>query len=177
MDWQRGYIQVYTGGGKGKTTAALGLALRAVGAGLRVYFGQFLKARDCAEVVGLGLLGELVTLERFGSGRWVDRSDPQAYAEELELGIRGLNGIRAAIQSGDYQVVVLDEILGALHKGVVGLEDVVELLKNKPSGVELILTGRNVPEEIVALADLVSEINPVKHYYKSGVPARKGIEF
>ncbi len=177
MIWQRGYIQVYTGNGKGKTTAALGLALRAVGAGMKVYFGQFLKARDCAEVAGLSLLGAQVTLERFGSGRWVDRSDAQAYSEELELGRNGLESVRKAIASGEYKVIVLDEILGALKQGVVRLEEVVALLQNKPPEVELVLTGRDVPQEIAVLADLISEISPVKHYYKSGVPARRGIEF
>ena len=174
---KKGYIQIYTGNGKGKTTAAFGLALRAVGAGLRVYIGQFIKGRDCAEIKGLSLLGELICLERFGSGHWIDREKEQEYAVEIELGRKGIAAVREAVGSKRYDVVILDEILGALNAGVVDLQEVIGILKDKPVEMELVLTGRNAPEELIALADLVSEINPIKHYYAKGVPARKGIEF
>ena len=174
---KKGYIQIYTGNGKGKTTAALGLALRAAGAGLKVYIGQFLKGRDCAEIKGLSLLGEAVCLERFGSGRWVDREKTEEYAIELELGRKGIAAVRGAVSAQRYDVVILDEILGAVNAGVVELAEVLAIIRNKPAEIELVLTGRNAPTELIALADLVSEITPVKHYYTEGVPARKGIEF
>ena len=170
--WLRGCLQIYTGDGKGKTTAAFGLALRAVGAGLRVYIGQFLKLRDCSEVTGLQLLGEGVSLERFGSGNWAKPGDPQ----ERELALRGLERAYAAL-SGGYDLVVLDEIFGALRLQLLDLKDVSELITARPADVELVMTGREAPPEIVALADLVSEIRAVKHYYASGLPARRGIEY
>lgn len=173
----RGFIQIYTGNGKGKTTAVLGLTLRAAGAGLSVYFAQFIKGRDCGEIAGLAALGGKVRLERFGSGRWIDRSNPAAYAEELLLGQQGIAAVRDAVNSLQYDIVVMDEILGAVKTGVVPLSEVVDLLRHKPERVELVLTGRNVPTELVELADLVSEITPVKHYYTRGIAARKGIEF
>ncbi len=176
-NWAKGYIQVYTGNGKGKTTAALGLTLRAVGAGMRVFFGQFLKGRDCAEIAGLKLLGEAVRLERFGSGKWVDKADAQAFAQELALGHKGIECVREAVLSDAYDLVVIDEALGALHAGVIELSAILDILTRKPSRLEVVLTGRNIPAQLEDMADLVSDIALRKHYYQQGVPARKGIEF
>lgn len=176
-EWDRGCVQVYTGNGKGKTTAALGLTLRAAGAGLKVYFGQFIKGRDCAEIKGLALLGESVTLERFGSGRWVNKDKPEQYKEELELGQKGIKAVRAAVESDSYDLVVIDEALGALSAGVIELGELLEIIKTRPERLEVVLTGRNIPEKLRDIADLVSEIKPVKHYFQDGIPARKGIEF
>lgn len=170
--WPRGCLQIYTGDGKGKTTAAFGLAVRASGAGLRVYIGQFLKLRDCAEVTGLKLLGEGLCLERFGSGNWAKPGDPQ----ERELALRGLERAYAALTDG-YDLVILDEILGALRLQLLELSEVIDLVATRPADVELVLTGREAPAELIALADLVSEIRAVKHYYASGLPARRGIEY
>lgn len=175
--WDKGCVQVYTGNGKGKTTAAIGLTLRAVGAGLKVYFGQFIKGRDCAEINGLSLLGDNVTLERFGSGRWIDKTNIEQYNEELELAKRGLNAVRKAVDSGEFDIVVIDEALGALKAGVIAIDEVMSILKNKPEKLEIVLTGRNIPQELLDIADLVSEINSIKHYYEAGLPARKGIEY
>ena len=175
--WKRGCVQIYTGNGKGKTTAALGLTLRAVGAGMKVYFGQFIKGRDCAEIEGLRMLGDNVTLDRFGSGRWIDPSKVELYKEEIELARNGILSVKRAVESGQYQLVVLDEALGAIKRGVLELDDIISIINTKPPMLELIITGRDVPQKLVDVADLVSDISPVKHYYDAGIPARKGIEF
>ena len=175
--WDKGCVQVYTGNGKGKTTAALGLTLRAVGAGLKVYFGQFIKGRDCAEINGLSMLGDSVTLERFGSGRWIDKNKLEQYKEELELAKKGIDSVREAVYSGKFDLVIMDEALGALKSGVINIDEIMYILKNKPAKLEIVLTGRNIPQELLDIADLVSEINPIKHYYETGLRARKGIEY
>ena len=173
----KGYVQVYTGDGKGKTTAALGLTLRAVGVGLKVYFGQFLKGRSCGEIFGLEYLSDRVTLERFGSGRWVNKEKEKEYQEEVTRAQKGVLAVKCAVTSGEFDLVVMDEALGALKQGVISLEDIFSIIALKPEGVELVITGRNAPEKLIERADLVSEIKQVKHYYAAGVKARKGIEF
>ncbi len=173
-DWDRGYIQIYTGDGKGKTTAALGLALRSAGAGLRVYIGQFLKGTPTSEQVSLNAFGEQILIEQFGSGRWLGRGKEIDPAEH-ELAARGLEAIRSAMNGG-YGLVIADEILGAIHSGVLQEETVAALIRKKPASVELVLTGRNAPPKLIELADLVTEMRMVKHYYHDGVGARKGIE-
>lgn len=172
-DWPRGCLQLYLGDGKGKTTAALGLLLRAVGAGLSVYLGQFLKARDCSEHAGLAKLGEQVKAERFGSGRWVKG---QPGEEEFACAAKGLTAVREALLSRRYQVVILDEALDTIGFGLIPLADWLDLLRQRPEQVEVIMTGRAAPPELIALADLVTEMKAVKHYYQTGLKARTGIE-
>ncbi len=169
----QGYVQVYTGNGKGKTTAALGLALRAAGAGLRVFFGQFAKAGDYSEVGALARFSDLVTVEQFGSGGWIKgKPDDEAIAAAR----RGLERASEAVRSGLYDVVVLDEANIATSFGLIGVAEVLELMAMKPVGVELVLTGRGADERIVERADLVTEMKEVKHYLSRGVRAREGIE-
>ncbi len=146
-----GFIHVYTGDGKGKTTAALGLALRAIGNGFKVIMFQFLKERECGE--------HKVRIENFKIIR-MKNFDINEILKEIEK----------------YDVVILDEVFNAIYKGIVKLEDLVSLLKNRPENVEIILTGRNAPKEIIEIADLVTEMRKIKHYYDKGVKARKGIE-
>ena len=171
-NWPRSCLQIYTGHGKGKTTAALGLALRAAGTGLRVYFGQFLKSRDCGEVAALERFAGEITLERFGSGQWAHKGD----AGEIALAQRGIEQVRAALLSGAYDLVVCDEILGALRLELLTLGQVLELARERPVQTELVFTGRDAPEELVQAADLVTEMREIKHYYATGLPARWGIE-
>lgn len=175
MKLDQGCIQVYTGNGKGKTTAALGLAFRALGRGLRVFMVQFMK--------GGGPYGEHAAAERFSSdftivqtGRpgWVNRENPDP--EDIRLARAALETARTALTGGEYDLIILDEANGAVSFGLLNVEDVLELMAQKPRCVELVLTGRNADERIIAAADLVTEMREIKHYYRAGIPARVGIE-
>jgi len=169
-----GLVQVYTGDGKGKTTAALGLALRAAGHGLRTYIGQFLKGRPTGELKAAKLLEPYLTIEQFGEADFVlTRGDPRQAA----LARRGLQRIRQILASGEYDIVVLEEINVALELELIPLEDVLALMEERPSEVELVLTGRGAPQELISRADLVTEMVAIKHPYQRGVKARLGIEF
>ncbi|MBN1540441.1 MAG: cob(I)yrinic acid a,c-diamide adenosyltransferase [Candidatus Thermoplasmatota archaeon] len=174
MTFKKGYLQVYTGDGKGKTTAALGLCLRAVGSGLKVRFIQFMKGRRYSEIDALeGING--FTLTQHGRDEFVSKDNPEQI--DIELAGEGLKAAREAVLSGEYDLVVLDEINVAVDFGLVPLEDVLKLMRQKPEHVELVLTGRYAPQEFLDMADLVTEMREVKHFYLKGVEARKGIEF
>jgi cob(I)alamin adenosyltransferase len=166
-------IQVYTGDGKGKTTAALGQALRASGTGLRVYIGQFIKGGTYSEVKILKRLPN-IKIEQYGRGCFI-KSKPKKI--DIALASRGLNRVKRIIREKKFQVVILDEINIALYLGLLKLSEVINLFKSTPKDIELILTGRWAHPKIIKLADLVSEIRDIKHYYKRGIKARKGIEF
>jgi len=175
MPLHPGLVQVYTGDGKGKTTAALGLALRAAGQGLRVYIIQFMKGwPDYGELNALRHQPN-ITLVQFGRPEFVDREnpDPQDVRMAQEAWQRGLD----VLSDGRYDVVVLDEINVALDYGLVSLQQVLALLEAKPGHVELVLTGRNAHPEVVQRADLVTEMRAVKHPYGAGVDGRRGIEY
>ncbi|MFH1086183.1 MAG: cob(I)yrinic acid a,c-diamide adenosyltransferase [Chloroflexota bacterium] len=169
-----GLVQVYTGDGKGKTTAALGLALRAAGHGLRTYIGQFIKGQDYGELHSVRRLAPLVTIEAFGRPVFI-RAD-QIKPEDIALVQRGLERVRQAVHSGDYQIVVLDEINIAIHLKLATVEQVLDLIQNRPPGVELVLTGRRAPQALLDAADLVTEMREVRHPYQRGIGARRGIE-
>jgi cob(I)alamin adenosyltransferase len=169
-----GFVQVYTGDGKGKTTAALGLVLRALGHGLRPAVLQFMKADPTwGEIVMLKRLQ--VPVEQCGLDHWVIKGE--ATDEDLAAAAAGFARACELVMSGDYDVVVLDELITAVFFDLVPLDDVVHLLQEKPAAVELVVTGRRAPREIVDAADLVTEMRPVKHYYDAGVEARGGIEY
>lgn len=169
-----GLIQVYTGNGKGKTTAALGLALRAAGHGLRTYVGQFLKGRPTGELKAAKLLEPYLTIEQFGEPSFtLAKGD----AHQAALVRKGLQRIRQVLASGEYDIVVLEEINVALDLELVPLEEVLALLDERPPEVELVLTGRGAPQELISRADLVTEMVSIKHPYQRGVKARMGIEF
>jgi len=170
---KRGYIQIYTGNGKGKTTAALGLALRAAGAGMNVFIGQFIKKGEYSEIKSLKRFDDRITLEQYG-GRGFIKGKPNE--EDRERALHGLNRLREAVTSGKYDVVILEEVNIALKFGLFPLEAVKELLKQKPEKVELVLTGRDAPQELIENADLVTEMQEIKHYASKGVKARVGIE-
>jgi cob(I)alamin adenosyltransferase len=171
----RGYVQLYTGCGKGKTTAALGLALRAAGHGLRVYVGQFLKGRECGEHREL-LNHPLITVEQFGADGFVMVDDLGA-PDHRDRAAYGLERCSLAALSGDYDVVVLDEIDVASAFGLLSTDDVLAMVDARPPHVELVLTGRSAPHDLVQRADLVTEMREVKHYYRNGVLSRPGIEY
>jgi cob(I)alamin adenosyltransferase len=172
----RGYVHIYTGNGKGKTTAALGLAFRAVGNGLKVLMFQFLKGEG--EYTGereaaIRLAPDLEIRARGGEG-FVDPTDPSPMARSLAQ--EAIAEARREIQSGHWDLVILDEINVAVHLGLIPVQIVQDLLDARPEGVEIVLTGRQAPQELINRADLVTEMIEVKHYYNAGVPARKGIE-
>jgi cob(I)alamin adenosyltransferase len=172
---EKGLTQVYTGNGKGKTSAAFGSALRAIGRDLKVYVIQFIKGGfDYGELHIVGQLPNL-TVKAFGRGKFVTEMPPQD--EDFQLAKEAFELAQQIVRSGEYDIVILDEINVALSLRLVAVEAVVELIKNKPSHVELILTGRNAPPEIVALADLVTEMTEIKHPYTRGLQPRKGIEY
>jgi cob(I)alamin adenosyltransferase len=169
-----GYVQVYTGDGKGKTTAGFGLAMRAAGRGLRVLILQFMKADPTwGEIVSAGRLG--IPVEQVGLDHWVRVG--KLSPDDLRAAAAGFARARDLVVSGAYDLVVLDELVTALYFELVPVADVLALLAAKPAHTELLLTGRRAPDEIVAAADLVSEMRPVKHYFDAGVKAREGIEY
>ncbi|WP_319480055.1 cob(I)yrinic acid a,c-diamide adenosyltransferase [uncultured Draconibacterium sp.] len=170
----KGYVQIYTGNGKGKTTAALGLALRACGADKKVFIAQFVKGKTYSEIKAIQNYLPKVDLKQYGRGCFIVKEPSNA---DIKAAQQGLNEIKKLIQSERYDLVILDEIFIALHYKLISVEAVIELVTNKPASLELVLTGRYAPDEIIELADLVTEMKEVKHYYPKGVPARKGIEF
>ncbi|NLA12486.1 MAG: cob(I)yrinic acid a,c-diamide adenosyltransferase [Firmicutes bacterium] len=174
VEAKQGLVMVYTGDGKGKTTAAVGQALRALGHGYRVYMIHFMKGRDYGEFLASEKLTHL-TIDRAGRDEFVKRGDPDPV--DVELARAGFERARKAIGSGEYDLVVLDEINVAVDYGLIAEADLFSLLEEKPPAVDLILTGRGASPELVRRADMVSEILMIKHHYNDGVEGRKGIEY
>ena len=169
----KGFVQVYTGDGKGKTTAAIGLAIRAAGAGLKVYIAQFIKKGDYSEIKALGRFSDLITVEQFGLGRFTNgKPEP----EDIKAAQEGLRRVEKLMQLNTYNVLILEEANVAAKLGLIDVQDLVNLIKNKPGDKELVITGRGASRRIIEHADLVTEMKAVKHYYKKGVKARIGIE-
>lgn len=192
---EKGYIQVYTGNGKGKTTAAIGLSIRALGAGLRVMFAQFMKVPAYSEHKLLAQFEPQLVLRSWGKPCFIARREelsPELVrewekscvifekghppADYLALIQQGVGEAQAALASGQYDLVVLDELNMALHFELVSVEQVLSMLQQRSPGTEVVLTGRGCPPEIIACADLVTEMREIKHYYTQGVEARPGIE-
>jgi cob(I)alamin adenosyltransferase len=169
----KGYIHIYTGNGKGKTTAALGLALRAAGAGKKVFIGQFIKGKPYSEMKVLEKLPN-IDLEQFGRDCFIYQKPTK---EDVEAAQKGLDIVKGLVQSKEYDLLILDELTMALYYGLFPLVEVIDLLKNKTRGLEIVITGRQAPQELIELADLVTEMKEVKHYYQRGIEGRKGIEF
>lgn len=169
-----GLVQVYTGDGKGKTTAAFGLAVRAAGHGYHTYIGQFMKGQDYGELRGAAMLAPYVTVEQYGAATFLRAGDVSD--RDRSLALAGLERARAALASGRYEIVVLDEVLMALYFDLAPLAALLDLIATRPPGVELVLTGRRAPCEVIDVADLVTEMVEVKHPYRRGIGARKGIE-
>jgi cob(I)alamin adenosyltransferase len=172
---QKGLVQIFTGDGKGKTSAALGIVLRALGHGLRVYFVFFMKGDY--PYGERNILSQLpnVTMASFGSGKFINPADIKP--EETEQARQALAAAREAMLSGNYDLVVLDEVNLAVAWKLVELNEMIQLVKDKPQNVELILTGRQADTELIKLADLVTEMVKIKHPYDEGVRARKGIDY
>ena len=169
----KGYIQVYTGNGKGKTTAALGLAVRAAGANLKVFFAQFLKSGEYSEIKALKRFEDLITIRQFGMGRFIENTLSE---EDRKAAMEGLESVKSAVQSGQYDVVIIEEGNMATFFNAVPVSDLLEIMENKPDHVELVITGRYADQKVLDKADLVTEMKEIKHYYQKGVKARPGIE-
>ncbi len=172
---RQGYVQVYTGNGKGKTTAALGLAVRAAGRGLKTFIVQFMKDMPYGEIRGLEALSAWIHLERYGNDGFVFRRQPPG-EQDIRAARQALDRARAAMLSAEYDIVIVDELCVAIHFALLKTEDALSLVREKPEPIELIFTGRYCPPELLEEADLVTEMQEVKHYYQKGVAARKGIE-
>lgn len=174
MRLERGLVQVYTGNGKGKTTAALGLGLRAAGHGLKVHMIQFMKGGGpYGEHAAAERLAPWLTISPTGRAGWVKKGVPEP--EDRREAQRALELARQTL-SADYDLVILDEANGAVDFGLIAVEELLALIAVKPPEVELVLTGRNAHERIMEAADLVSEMREVKHYYRQGIGFRSGIE-
>ena len=171
---EKGNIHVYTGPGKGKTTAALGLGLRAVGAGFKVYMLQFMKGRRYSELDAIEKLSGF-TIVQHGRDEFVSKENPEQV--DIDLAQEGFKHAQDVVKNGKYDMVILDEINVAVDYNLISLDDVVKLVEGKPEKLELVLTGRYAHPEIVKIADLVTEMLEIKHPYQQGVLARKGVDF
>ena len=169
----KGYIHLYTGNGKGKTTAALGLAIRAVGAGKKVFIAQFVKGMHYAELDALKRFPE-IELKQYGLDCFIENQPTEM---DIRAARKGLDEVTVMILENQYDVIILDEVCIALFYHLFETEEFISVLIKKPASMEIILTGRYAPPELFEIADLVTEMNEIKHYYTKGVPARKGIEF
>jgi len=172
---EKGLVIVITGNGKGKTTSAFGQALRAVGQGYKVFILQFMKGRKYGEFIAAEKYLPNLTIRMSGLDSFVMRGN--AAAIDIELAQKGLDTAGKAIMSGKYDMVILDEINVALDFKLIKLKEVIELIKNKPTALNIILTGRYAPKEIIKIADTVSEVQEVKHHYNKGIKDRAGIEY
>jgi len=171
---KKGYIHVYTGPGKGKTTAALGLGIRAAGAGMKVHMVQFMKGRRYSEIDSIENISNF-TITQHGRDEFVSKENPDKI--DIDLAQKGFKYTKEIVNNGKYDMIILDEINTAVDYNLIALKDVIKLLEGKPEKLELILTGRNAHPEIVRHADLVTEMLEIKHPYQQGVTARKGIDF
>lgn len=172
---ERGYVQVYTGNGKGKTTASLGLAFRAMGQGLKTYMGQFMKGQHYAELKAAEMCSPYITIEQYGKDTFIHIKNPPL-EEDIKMSKEGLEKAKKAMFSGKYDLVIFDEINTAHYFHLITTEEMLDVIRNKPDNVEVIFTGRYAPQEVLDEADLVTEMCEIKHYYRIGVPARDGVE-
>jgi len=170
---KEGYTQIYTGNGKGKTTAAFGLALRASGHGKKIFIGQFVKGMKYGELESIKKFPDTITLKQFGRDCFI-YNDPEP--EDVKIAREGWDLVNKILAENSVDILILDEIGIAIYYKLISKEEVADFIKRKPQEMELILTGRYMPKELFELADLVTEMREIKHYYSKGVPARKGIE-
>ncbi|RLC05236.1 MAG: cob(I)yrinic acid a,c-diamide adenosyltransferase [Deltaproteobacteria bacterium] len=168
----KGYVQIYTGNGKGKTTASLGLALRAAGAGLKVYIIQFLKKGDYSEIKALSRF-ENITIEQYGLGKFV-KGKPSD--EDIAAGAQGYLKLWEILKQNKHDVVIAEEANVAVTCNLISENELLSLIDAKPDNVELVITGRGATDRVIEKADLVTEMKEIKHYYRKGVTARVGIE-
>lgn len=173
----KGLVHIYTGNGKGKTTAALGLGIRAYGRGFRVLLVQFLKGADTGEINVLKNFGTAFEVRRGNTIKFVKDMNAAEVSEAKQIQEELFEyAVKAGIQ-GEKDLIILDEIMAAINLGLLTLDTVVKFIKERPSSIEIVLTGRDAPQELIELADYISDIHAVKHPLEKGIPARRGIEF
>lgn len=175
MTLEKGFIQIYTGNGKGKTTAAIGQAVRAAGFGLRTYIAQFMKEFPYSELKSLNHLGEWIKVEQFAGDDFVYKKELPPH-DEIVKAEKGLISSRLNMHSGNYNLIILDEALVSIYFKLLTTQQILDFIESKPAEIELIITGRYCPQEIIDKADLVTEMREIKHYYLNGVLSRRGIE-
>jgi len=168
-----GYVQIYTGDGKGKTTAAIGLAIRALGAGWRVFIAQFLKVGAYSEHKALAQFPDHLTIKTYGRNVFI-KGKPED--EDRRLAQKAYEEIAEVVASGRYRLVILDEANVAVHYGLISVDQILELIHRRADGVELVITGRYAHPRLIDRADLVTEMREVKHYFARGIKAREGVE-
>ena len=172
---KQGFIQIYTGNGKGKSTAAIGQAVRAAGFGLKTYIAQFMKEYPYNELNSLKYLSEWITIEQFCGDDFVYIKQLPG-KDEIDKAHRGLAKAKSKMLSGKFDLIILDEICVSIYFGLFSDEEILTFMKQKPDKVELILTGRYCPDNLLEKADLVTEMKEIKHYYQVGIKSRRGIE-
>ncbi len=170
---RKGYIQVYTGNGKGKTTAAIGLAIRAAGAGLKILFVQFVKGMKYSEINALERFSDCISIRQFGRGCFIQK---QPQNEDVEIARNGLQEIETEMRNGKYDIIILDEANIAMYFGLFSVEELLGIIMQRKPECEVVITGRYAPAELIEVADLVTEMKEIKHYYTNGIEAREGIE-
>ena len=171
---RNGFVHIYTGNGKGKTTASIGLAIRSFGTGKRVFIAQFAKSGESAEIKTIRERLPEIIVKQYGLDHFIKGEPSQ---EDIDVASKGLAEVREVIASGEYDLIILDEINIALYYHLFKVQDVKEIILNRPSNMEIVLTGRYADEELIDIADIVTEMKEIKHYYSKGISARKGIEF
>lgn len=170
---EKGYVHVLTGNGKGKTTSAIGLSVRAAGAGMKVYFAQFIKKGEYSEIRSLRRFEDLITVHQFGMGRFTN-NNPEP--DDILAAQKGFTEIKRVMAEETCNLMILDEANVAVKYGLLAVQDLIFLITHKPYGMELVITGRYASPRIIELADMVTEMRMIKHYYSKGVEARPGIE-
>lgn len=173
--FKKGYVQVYTGNCKGKTTAALGLAFRAMGRGLKTYMGQFMKGQFYGELRSAEMCSPYITIEQYGKDTFIHVQNPPP-EDDVRMAREGLEKAKKAMFSGEYDIIIFDEINTAHYFNLITTEEMLEIIKDRPGNVEVVFTGRYTPQEVIEAVDLVTEMVEKKHYYQKGVSARDGIE-
>lgn len=170
---KKGRVTVLTGNGKGKTTAAIGLSIRAAGAGLKVFLGQFIKKGEYSEIKALKRFSDLITVEQFGLGRFTGKNPK---SDDIQAARKGLEKVKHIIASKMYDMVILDEANVAVKLGLFGIQELLDLITTKPEALELVITGRYASKQVIEMADSVTEFNSTKHYFDHGAKARVGID-
>ena len=169
----KGYVHVLTGDGKGKTTSAIGISIRAAGSGLKVFFSQFLKKGKYSEIKAFKRFPDQIKFEQFGLGRFTDDNPT---ANDINAAKKGLERVKGVINENEYDVVILDEANVAVKLGLIPVQKLVSLIINKPHELEIVITGRHASPRVIEVADIVTEMKAKKHYFKRGIAARVGIE-
>jgi cob(I)alamin adenosyltransferase len=171
-----GYVHLYTGNGKGKTTAAIGMAVRAAGWNMSSIIIQFMKGQDYGEIESLKRFDNLITIEQYGSSEFC-MPDDDTIQQHYHFARKGLQRATDVCVSYNFSLVVLDEIVTAMLFKLITLDEIVSLIKNRNPSIELVLTGRGAPDALIGQCHLVTEMKEIRHYYENGVQARKGVEF